>query len=254
MKKILISLLILLSINLYAKEYESPLSEYKQNYFITGDQEDQVKFQFSMKFNLLWPFESGIYFGYTQLSYWRLYDLSEPFVDNNYQPEVFYQFDSGDNLFYDISLPFIDYIKIAPYYHRSNGREEGDYNRGEDKYYGEIQASYGDVYNFGARVKVFDYYNLSEENSDINKYHKNYEAGVFFKLRSKEVEHLDKEEIFVSWGGNPINNGWIQVELSTRIITTYIQPKLYLQIYSGYDEFMLNYNKRTEAIRIGLIF
>jgi len=207
----------------------------------------------SIKYNLLWPFESGIYFAYTQLSYWKIFDTSSPFKDNNYMPEVFYKFESRRNLF-NIFIPGLDYVQISPYSHRSNGRESGPADRGEDKYYGEIQVSKGQVYNFGARGKVFNYYHIANGNKDINDYHKNYEASVFFKLRSRNVKYLDKEEISFSWGGNPLDKGWAMGEISLRILTTYIQPKLYIQWFHGYDEFMLNYDKKTSAVRAGLIF
>jgi phospholipase A1 len=259
MKKILIFIVAcFMSISVLAeqKEYQSPMSSYQDNYFITGDfDEDQVKYQISVKYNLFYPFKSGVFFAYTQRSWWKIYDKSSPFYENNFMPEVFYQFESGNNLFGNYIIPYIDYIQVSPWSHRSNGREDGPDNRGEDKYYGEIQASVGDVYNFGVRAKVFGYYpTLAKENEDINDYHYNYEGGVFFKLKSKNVLYLDKEEIHVKWGGNPTNKGWYSVELTTRILTTYIQPKLFIQYYKGYDEFILYYNKKTEAVRVGLIF
>lgn len=256
MRIIFIILILLMSYNGFAREYESPLKEWQRSYFVIGDNDDdQCKFQFSFKLNLLWPFESGLYFGYTQLSYWRIYDESSPFRDTNYQPEFFYMFESGNNLFNNAVIPFVDHIIIGPYYHRSNGREAGPENRSEDKYYAEIQVSYGDVYNIGARVRGFGYYRIDRDNEDINDYHNNYSAGVFFRLRSKAVQYLDKEEIAVSWGGNPLDKGWYQVEIAVRILTTYIQPKLYLQYFNGYDEFMVYYDQKTNhAVRVGLTF
>lgn len=239
----------------YEKDYESPMSAYKSNYFVTGEsKEDQVKYQISVKYNLFYPFNLGVFFAYTQRSWWKIYDNSSPFFETNFLPEAFYEFESGNNVFNNFVIPYIDFIRLSPYEHRSNGREEGPDNRGENKYYGEIQASVGKVYNFGVRGKVFGYYTRAKENKDINDYHKNYEASVFFKLKSKNVRYLDKEEINVSWGGNPANKGWYSIEVSARILSTYVQPKLFIQFYKGYDEFILFYNKKTEAVRIGFIF
>lgn len=253
-KSILIILMCIISLNIYAKEYQNPMTPYQDNYFISGDEkEDQVKFQFSAKYNLLYPFNTGIYFGYTQLSYWKIYDKSSPFSETNYMPEAFYLFESGNNIFNDYIIPYVDHIKLSPFFHRSTGMD--DYrNRSENKYYGEIQLSTGDVYNIGARGKIFGYYQKALENKDINDYHKNYQAEVFFKIRSKKVLYLDKEEISVTWGGNPSDKGYYRVQIAFRLLTTYIQPRIFVQYYKGYDEFMINYNQKTEAIRAGFIF
>lgn len=235
------------------KEFINPVSLYKTNYFATGDiKEDQVKFQLSIQYPLILPWEL-VYFGYTQLSYWRIYDKSSPFEETNYSPEVFFKIESKRNVF-DVDLKYIDYIQLSPIQHRSNGQPFGEKDRSENKYYGEIQASIGERYNFGGRLKVFGYYNVDEGNEDINDYHKYYSAAVFIKSKSVRVEGLEKESIEVSWGGNPWEKGWVQGEFSVRIITTYFQPRLFIQGYYGYDEFMVNYNKKTKAIRVGFSF
>lgn len=254
MKRILyiLSILFILVNYGHTTEFIEPLSMYKTNYFATGDsKDDQVKFQLSVKYNLLWPFNSGIYFGYTQLSYWRIYDSSSPFKDTNFQPEFFYKFESGNNVFDNYTIPFVDYIQICPIYHRSNGQPAGPNDRSENKFYYAMQVSAGTVYNFGARVKVFGYYNVGDGNRDINKYHKYYEGAVFFKNMSRKVTRLERESIEISWGGNPFGNGWVQGEFSVRILTSYIQPKLFIQGFYGYDEFMMNYSTKTKAVRIG---
>ena len=257
-KKIVLSSLIIFfaSMNIFAEvAYIDPIQAYKTNYIITGEHiEDQVKFQLSIMYPLFWPFNTGLYFGYTQLSYWRIYDKSSPFEDTNYSPEFFYKFESGDNIFNDYRIKFVDYIQISPIQHRSNGQPSGPDDRSENKYYGEIQLSVGEVYNFGVRGKVFGYYNVADGNKDINVYHKNYETGIFFKNLSKRISGLEREKVEITFGGNPTNRGWVKAEVSARLITSYFQPRLFVQFFRGYDEFMMYYNIKTEAVRIGLSF
>lgn len=253
MRKIIAIVLIFLATQGFAKEFESPMSPYQDNYIIAGDSDDQVKFQFSAKYNLFYPFNSGLYFGYTQRSFWKLYDDSSPFVETNYMPEGFYRFESGNNSFKDYVIPYIDYIQVSPIAHKSNGRDGLD-SRSINIYYGQIQFSKGEVVNVGANVKVFGYYNKAKENADINDYNKNYEADIFIKLRSKTVLYLDKEELHLKFGGNPMDKGWFAVEARVRILSTYVQPKLFFQYREGYDEFMINYNEKTKSIRVGVIF
>jgi len=254
MKKIIILLTFLvMTFSANAKEFKTPMSPYQDNYIIAGDNDAQVKFQFSAKYNLLYPFNTGIYFGYTQRSYLRIYDESSPFVETNYMPEAFYRFDSGDNMFKNYVIPFVDYIQVSPVSHKSNGRNELN-SRSINIYYGQIQMSKGDILNVGANIKVFGYYNKAKENKDINDYNKNYEADLFLKLRSKTVMYLDKEELHLKFGGNPVNKGWFAVEARVRLLSTYVQPKLFIQYREGYDEFMINYNEKEKSIRAGFIF
>ena len=254
MKKLLFILLLFIAVPLFSKEYESPMTPYQDNYIITGDsEEDQVKFQFSAKYNIFYPFNSGIYFGYTQRSYWRIYDDSSPFVETNYMPEAFYRFESGNNMFKDYVIPGVDYIQASPIEHKSNGRDMED-SRSINRYYGQVQLSVGQLVNAGVNVKVFGYYNKAKENADINDYNKNYEADVFLKLRSTSVKYLDKEEIHFKFGGDPTDKGWYAVEGRIRILSTYVQPKLFFQYRKGYDEFMINYSEKQESFRAGFIF
>lgn len=236
-----------------AKEYEDPILLYKDNYFIFGDNDDQVKFQVSLQYNLIYPSKLGFFAGYTQKSFWKMYNKSAPFYETNYEPEIFYRFTSGNNVFGNIIIPFIDYIQVSPAHHLSNGKD-GDASRSMNTYYGEIQCSYGDIYNFGFTIKYFQYYNLSRKNKDYNDYRKNYEGTVFFKLRSKTVQYLDKEEISVRFSSNPIDKGFFEVTGKVRIITTYFQPKLYVQYWQGYGEFLIDYNVKEKRFRIGISY
>src|SRR4030065_248977 len=67
------------------------ISEYKPTYIIAGDKESQVKYQVSLKYALVYPYNSGVYFAYTQLSKWNIYDRSSPFKESNYQPSIFWE-------------------------------------------------------------------------------------------------------------------------------------------------------------------
>jgi len=254
MKRMIFILLILIAATAWGKEFESPMTPYQDNYIITGDREDdQVKFQFSAKYNLFYPFNSGVYFGYTQRSYWRIYDDSSPFVETNYMPEAFFRFESGNNFLKDKVIEGLDFIQISPICHKSNGRDGLD-SRSINTYYGQIQLSAGDVFNIGVNVKGFGYWDKAKENKDINDYSKNYEAGIFIKHRSKTVKYLDKEELHFKFSGDPTEKGWYMVEGKFRILSTYVQPKLFFQFREGYDEFMINYFEKQKSFRVGFIF
>lgn len=256
MRQVLLTILIAMMLQpLYAEQkiYQSPMSLYNDNYFITGDKDkEQVKFQFSAMYNVIYPYEL-LYFGYTQRSWWKIYDKSSPFVETNYMPEIFLRFTSGKNIVNNVVIPFVDYIQVSPIFHKSNGRDEEN-SRSMNIYYGQLQISAGDVLNVGANVKAYKYYNVSKRNLDINDYNKNYEATIFLKIRSKTVLYFDKEELRVTFAGDPRDKGYYQIEGAFRILTSYIQPRLFFQYRKGYDEWMVDYNKKTESYRLGLVF
>ena len=253
MRKFLISLLlILITVSVIAKEKEEIISTYKDNYFLFGNNQDQVKFQLSVKYNLIYPSETGLYLGFTMIDHWMVYNGKDTMYQG-YMPEVFYRLESGKNLFNNLVIPYIDYFQCSPFNHHSTG-VEGPLHRSMNMYYGQVQASIGDVYNFGVNVKVLGYYDISDMNPDINKYRKNYEADVFFKLKSRTVQFLDKEEFHCTVSGNPLGNGFYQLEAKVRIITSVIQPKFCIQYFSGYTQFFQTYNQKDESLRLGLVF
>lgn len=243
--------IFLISVCLSATEYQSPMSLYKDNYFVAGDDDDQVKFQFSAKYNILYPAETGLYIGYTQISWWTCYEGSDTF-SSNYQPEVFYKLESIKNPF-ELDLGLIDYIQISPIQHSSTGVEGKDH-RGINIYYGQVQMSIGEVYNFGLNMKGYGYYSRNKRNKDINDYRHNYEADVFFKLKSISNWYIDKYELHAKCVGNPFDKGYYMIEGICQIFSSRIQPKLFCQWNDGYGVNMVTYNKKEKEFRAGLIF
>ena len=84
----------------YSKEktFESAVKAYKPTYFLFGNKEQQMKLQVSIEGNLFYPANTGLFLGYTQLSHWIGYKGNDTFY-TMYQPEIFYRFKSGDNIF-----------------------------------------------------------------------------------------------------------------------------------------------------------
>ena len=86
--------------------------------------ETEVKFQISFKF-MLWKklFKKDIdfYFAYTQLAMRHLYnnDISSPFRDTNYEPELFFGFGNDWKIF-----GFKNTVNLLGFVHQFNGRAE----------------------------------------------------------------------------------------------------------------------------------
>lgn len=236
-------LLFALCFQLSANGKEQSMTPHKDNYFIAG-QED-LKFQISVKYNLIYPFDTGVYFAYTETAFWDVFKQSGPFREFNHNPEVFYQ---------SPSFSYVDYIRLSPYEHKSNGMD-GAESRSIDRAYGQIQLSYGDDYKIGTNLKGWKYYKKSSKNKDITDYSGYFEAEVFFKILSTDTADLEKEKLYVKGGcGSDYKKGWIEAGIITRILTSRIQPRLFLQGFYGYGESLIDYNVKDKQIRVGVIF
>jgi len=241
MKSIKIVLLCLILLPLYLAAIET-IQPYQPTYLIAGDKENQVKYQISFKYGLWYPYNSGLFLSYTQLAKWNLYDKSSPFRETNYNPSVFWE--KGN-------VWKFDFLRIIPYEHKSNGRD-GEESRSIDRGFLEAQASIGEKLNLGIREKVGYFYAVSNKNKDIKRYIGNFETELFAQIKSQHG-YLGHEKL--SFAGEWTNKFyWYKIELSFRIFTTKIRPHVYVQYYNGYGEFLLNYNKKSNALRAGLIF
>ena len=243
MKKLILILLLFIPVKLFALEAIQP---YLPTYIITGDSnEDQVKYQVSFKYGLLHPYKSGIFLSYTQLSKWDIYSRSSPFKENNYSPGIFWEQQNP--------YKYFDFLRISPFTHLSNGLDGQD-SRSIDRCFIESQVSYGKTINFGIREKVQWFYNfsMSSHNKDYKRYTGNFETEFFIQIKSKR-NYLSHEKLYFK---DEFTNKfyWMEIGMSARIITTKIRPHVYIQYYRGYSEFLIDYNKKTEALRIGFIF
>jgi phospholipase A1 len=239
--KFFITVLILLfTSGLLALESIQP---YKPVYFIAGDKENQVKYQVSFKYNLWYPYEGGLALAYTQTARWNLYDKSSPFKEINHNPIVFIERKQPNE--------YIDFFRIIPYEHISNGLDRIE-SRSVDKCAVEIQVSCGEFINIGIREKVNCFFALSRYNADYKRYKGLFETELFAQIKSQHG-YLGHERLSIQ--GEWTNKFyWYQAEFSCRIFTTKIRPHIYIQWYDGYAEFLINYNKRTRALRAGFIF
>jgi phospholipase A1 len=240
MKKIFLILFLLLPSLLFAVE---TIQSYKPVYFLAGDNENQVKYQVSFKYALCYPFETGLFFAYTQVAHWNLYDRSSPFKETNYNPSIFWEIENVNQ--------WLDFARVIPYEHKSNGRDGQD-SRGIDRYFGEMQISYGQTFNIGLREKAGGYYAISNHNKDIKRYIGYFETEAFAQIKDKHG-YIGHEKIYIK-GEWTHKYYWYECGLSIRLFTEKIQPDIYIQYYRGYGEFLLDYNKKTEALRAGFIF
>jgi phospholipase A1 len=243
----------------------NPFSQYRFNYMIFGDNNDQVKMLVSIKYDL---FQSlvprlGFYIGYSQTMFWQLYDLQGPFEDIDFNPDFFWRFESKHNFINNVDIPLLDYIQFG-FEHKSNGKGDDPDHHGFNRYYGQIELSAGHDVNIGLNVKVFSIVQLGagdDLNPDIQNYIGSYEATVFLKTMDPGAKTFNEELLFTFASGGGIfgfdfTKGYQQLDLLIRPVL-FFRP--YIQLFHGYDESLINYDvesvgfmKSGIAARIGM--
>lgn len=242
------------------------LTAYKQNYILpytyvdeqnpiyvtSGDREltdhEEAKFQISFKFpfnkNPLFVDGDALHFGFTLKSFWQVYndELSAPFRETNYAPE----------LFYTMPLP-IDTADTAlrfGFEHESNGRTQ------------LLSRSWNRIYTqfFYARddylISLRPWYRLPEDekdspgdasgddNPDIEKYMGYFELSGAVKYSHFEFTTLIRNNL------RSENYGAIELGMSFPL---WGRLRGYAQYFNGYGESLIDYNHRVERIGVGFL-
>ena len=206
---------------------------------------NDAKMQFSLKYRLIRDF--GLYFAYTNLIVWDVWEYSTPYRDINFKPELFYRWRPD--------LKWI-YSADAGYWHNSNGKD-GEKDRAWDRLFGRVNMTVP-LWHFDLVWLTAIYYtfNKNEANDDIENYLGWWETAFFIRdllPRAEDKDNLDFEYHLVSGDhGRPFDRGSQMLGLRYKFKKAAFQPHLYLQYFNGYGEVILEYNKRSEELRFGL--
>lgn len=227
-------------------ENEPALSAYEPAYFLFGTRNGlNARYQISFKYRIFdeestpaqWlPALGQLHFGYTQTAVWDLGIDSRPFHDTSYRPSLFWQ----KRLDYNTALP--RYLR-AGYEHESNGKE-GSNSRSIDMLY--IQPAWRADFADG-KTLIFEprFYGYTDkiENRDITRYRGN--ADWLLRYGDENEWVLSSRIRFGAAG-----HGSTQFDLSLpfrKPLFARTGGFVYLQLFSGYGETLLDYNRRHPA-------
>ncbi len=204
----------------------------------------EAKFQISFKVQLirnLMPEKTSLWFTYSQLSLWQVYNksFSAPFRESVYEPELIFLYRQNFNLFGYSS----DHILIG-LNHQSNGRTE-PLSRSWNRVYAAWIFSKGNL-----SLSLQPWWRLPEspdddDNPDIDDYLGYGAVGATYK-KGEDVYNLR------------LMNNLRREENRTSIQLSYsfaLQGRLkgYIQYYNGYGESLLDYNHRVHRIGFGVL-
>lgn len=208
-------------------------------------QSEEAKYQISFRVPLLTGMlddSTTLWFGYTQTSFWQVYDTEEsaPFRATNYEPEIFIR----QRLGWDLGPGQLTGVSVG-LNHQSNGQSDPR-SRSWNRIKGRITYTY-DRWLF----MVSPWYRLPEndsddDNPDIEEY----------------LGYADYMAVY-KWDDNHVLSARLMNNLrsednKTSVELGYSFPmgdtiKGYIQYYNGYGESLIDYNERTHRIGIGIM-
>jgi len=204
----------------------------------------EVKFQYSFKVPLGHRFLFGndqLYFAFTQLSLWQAYnsDISAPFRENNYEPELLWQFNLEEPLFNGLVSDFVLGLN-----HESNGRS-GIYSRSWNRI--TFDTTWADE-DWAVGLKLW--YRLEEsededENPDIEDYLGYGQLYVGYKW-----DKLRFTGVFMNNMQSDNNRTSVDISFSIPISRNL---RGFAQYYNGYGETLIDYNHRIKRIGFGVV-
>lgn len=204
----------------------------------------EAKFQISLKTKVAQGLVAGngdLWLGYTQTSYWQIYnsDESRPFRESNYEPEIMAVFPTDYSV-----LGWRGRLAGLALNHQSNGRSiplSRSWNR--------IIAQFG-LERDNWMVLIRPWWRIPEsertdDNPDIADYVGRGDLLVVRKSEGHELSLLARHSLRA---GNR-SRGSLQVDYAFPI-TSYL--KAYLQVFNGYGASLIDYNHRQTRIGLGI--
>lgn len=204
----------------------------------------EVKFQLSMKVKLwqdMFGKDVDLWFGYTQKSFWQLYDFAEssPFRETNYEPEVLFNFRTNFRL-----LGLDARMITVGFNHQSNGRSE-PYSRSWNRIVGNLGFEKGNT-----TLLLKTWYRIPESdekdnNPDLDDYMGYGEIWGYYVWNGHRFGVMLRNNLKFD-----DNRGAVQLEWT---IPMSEKVGFYIQYFNGYGESLLDYYDNANRISLGLI-
>ena len=212
--------------------------------------DSEAKLQLSIKVPLnsadILTKNDGLYFGFTIQSWWQVYtdNLSSPFRETNYQPEIYYMtgldwqpFGGNTGLLVGIE-------------HQSNGQSQL-LSRSWNRIYANLlfeqnnfAFSFRSWYRIPEDEKEFLLDSAGDDNPDIHKYMGYFELGMAYRYENFEYSFMGRNNLMSE------NRGAVQLGMSFPL---YGHLRGFVQYFNGYGESLIDYNYSQERFGIGIL-
>ncbi|MBW4361602.1 phospholipase A [Flavobacterium taihuense] len=200
----------------------------------------EATMQFSFKTKLAQRIfgHGALWLGYTQKSYWQVYnaEFSRPFRETNYEPEIIFN--------YPVKFEFLKMKMLGfGFNHQSNGREGHKFTRSWNRFI--LHAGFENK-QWSLLVRTWFATEITE-NPDIEDYMGR--ADFTFNYRLNKYLLTLKAQHSLRFGDD--NHGNVEVDCAFPI---YRNLKGYFQFFHGYGDAMIDYNQIHTIAGIGIVF
>lgn len=208
----------------------------------------EAKFQLSLKTPLwtkIYDDNGYLFFAFTQQAYWQAYnsDISSPFRETNYEPELILLLPHYKN--YEEAASRIIGLSLS---HQSNGRA-GELSRSWNRLKLSWVTSIGNVfinfepwYRFKEQRKDAPNDPEGDDNPDITKYMGWFELSAAYKDEDATWRMMVRNNL------RSDNKGAIRLSYS-RPFNKHV--RFYAELFNGYGESLIDYNRSVTRFGIG---
>jgi phospholipase A1 len=211
----------------------------------------EAQFQISLKLPIvegIFADNDAIFGGFTLRAFWQVYntDISAPFRETNYEPEVFWIAPlpwnpfGGDATLVSVGLS-----------HQSNGRSQQTSRSWNRVYAGLVWERSRYVYYLKAWWRIPEDEKddpldpKGDDNPDIENFMGNFEFTAAYRNYDHEVSAMLRNNLDLDE-----NRGAIQLDWTFPLEGRY---RGYLQYFNGYGESLIDYDAHIERIGIGIL-
>lgn len=221
-------------------------TQLQQNFTPSQMQALEFKFQLSVKTKAaqnLFDTNADLWFGYTQVSHWQVYNKyeSRPFRAHDYEPELFLTQSVASELPFGGRLRMLGVGAV----HHSNGQSD-PLSRSWNRAYVMGGAEWGNLTvlpRLWTRL-IYQYAKKPNDNPDIVDYYGYGDVRFLYQLNSdKTISGLARY--------NPMTGkGALQLD--------YVYPikkgvSGYVQLFQGYGQSIIDYNHKSTSIGVGVM-
>ena len=191
----------------------------------------------------------SLWFGYTQQSYWQLFSpgISRPFRNTDHEPEVIYVYPT------DARLPFgwrWRYSGIG-LVHQSNGQSL-PLSRSWNRAYLMTGMELQDRWRLSARIwKRLPESAANDDNPDISNYIGRAELGLAWNVNPDNTLALTTRHSLGSTARGSARLEWLH-SLGTSWVGQSTNLRLYTQLFSGYGDSLIDYNRKRTVFSVGV--
>lgn len=220
--------------------FEIPIENPTENELELDNVETIMQFSFKTKIaKKIWG-EGALWLGYTQKSYWQVYNakFSRPFRETNYEPEIIFNYPVQFTL-----LGLKTKMLGFGFNHQSNGREGAEFSRSWNRFI--VYAGFEDTY-WNLVIRTWMGAEL-DENPAIENYMGRADATFNYRIKN----HLLTLHAQHSLRTGNANRGNVELDWAFPIFGNLSG---YFQFFHGYGDAMIDYNQRHTIGGLGLVF